>query len=215
MACSARRASSPAISARSTTRSSSPRTRTTPSFSVEELTLPIEVPMDRLSNRLALRSGLARPCPAQRVDRRGPRPGRLPAQGALAPDLVRDAAGLRHPGRGPTAPRPLRANALRPERAAGPPAGRGRRPVRDRLLFARHRRLGHAQHNFKLLRERLLPTTEQTLPTLIHGPRVAAACSTRPWSSGRASSAAPRRSTRTPDATTGRSATPCSWPAAA
>ena len=29
------------------------------SFSVEELTLPIEVPMDRISNRLALRSGLA------------------------------------------------------------------------------------------------------------------------------------------------------------
>ncbi len=56
-----------------------------PGFSVEELTLPIEVPLSRVSNRQALRSGLA----------------------------------------------------------------------------------AHAQLNFKLLRQTLLPTTEQTLPTLI------------------------------------------------
>ena len=71
-----------------------------PNFSVEELTLPIEVPLERVSSRQALRSGLAA-YPAQRVDRGRPRPGRLPAEGALAPDLVRDAAGLRHPRRRP------------------------------------------------------------------------------------------------------------------
>ena len=64
------------------------------------------------------------------------------------------------------------------------------------------------EQNFKLLRERLLPATEQTLPTLIQDLE-GAACSTRRWSSGRASSAAPRRSTRMPAATTGPSVTPC------
>ena len=159
--------------------------------------------------------GPGRLFPAQRFDRGRPRPGRLPAEGALAPDLVRDAAGLRHPGRGSPAPRPLRPHALRPERAHGPAAGRGRRAVRDRLLLAGHRRLGHAQRQLQPPPPKA-PARHRTDPAdPDRGPRRRAACSTTRWSSGRASSAARRRSTRTPAATTGRSATPCSWPAAA
>ena len=118
-------------------------------FSVEELTLPIEVPLERVSTRRALRSGLA--AYAQLNESIAAVRGLdvLPAEGALALDLVRDAAGLRHRGRRSPAPRPLRPHALRPERAHGSAAGRGRRAVRDGLLLARHQRLGHAQRQLQ------------------------------------------------------------------
>ena len=137
-------------------------------FSVEDLTLPIEVPLERVSSRRGLALGPGRLCPAQRVDRGGSRPGRLSAEGALALDLVRNAAGLRHPGRRSPAPRPLRPHALRPERAPGSAAGRGRRAVRDGLSTRPASSAGTrtATTSAPFARSSC-PTTEQTLPTLI------------------------------------------------
>ena len=115
-----------------------------PSFSVEELTLPMEVPMDRVSNRQALRSGLA--AYAQLNESiaavRGLDAYQQKALSLLTSSETQRAFDIQ--AEDPGAPRPLRPDALRAERAPGPAAGRGGRAVRHGLLLARHRRLGHA-----------------------------------------------------------------------
>jgi uncharacterized protein (DUF1501 family) len=137
------------------------------SFSVEELTLPIEVPMRRVSNRLALRSGLA--AHAQLNESIAAVHG-LDAYQQKALSLL-------------TSSETQRAFDIQAE----DPRLRdryGRTPYGQSVLMAR--RLVEAgvrfvtvyyspgivgwdthQDNFKLLRERLLPATEQTVPTLI------------------------------------------------
>jgi hypothetical protein len=138
-----------------------------PSFSVEELTLPLEVPIARVSNRLALRSGLA--AYAQLTESIAAVRG-LDAHQARALSLL-------------TSTETRRAFDIQAE----DPRLRdryGRTPYGQSLLLAR--RLVEAgvrfvtvyyspgivgwdthQDNFRLLRNRLLPATEQTLPTLI------------------------------------------------
>ena len=136
-------------------------------FSVDELTLPIEVPMNRISNRLALRSGLA--AHAQLNESIAAVRG-LDVYQQKALSLL-------------TSSETQRAFDIQDE----DPRLRdryGRTPYGQSVLLAR--RLVEAgvrfvtvyyspgivgwdthQDNFRLLRDRLLPTTEQTLPTLI------------------------------------------------
>ena len=70
--------------------------------------------------------------------------------------------------------------------------------------------------NFHHLKNRLMPPADQGFAALARRPGGSQACSTRRWSSGWASSAAPReRPTAAPAASTGRGATRRRWPAAA
>lgn len=138
-----------------------------PNFSVEELTLPIEVPLERVSNRQALRSGLA--AHARLNDSIAAVRG-LDAYQQKALSLL-------------TSSETQRAFDIQAE----DPKLRdryGRTPYGQSVLMAR--RLVEAgvrfvtvyyspgivgwdthSNNFGLLRDRLLPATEQTLPTLI------------------------------------------------
>jgi hypothetical protein len=138
-----------------------------PDFSVDELTLPLEVPLDRIANRQALRAGLA--AYAQLNDRIAAVRG-LDAYQQKALSLL-------------TSTETRRAFDIHAE----DPRLRdryGRTPYGQSVLLAR--RLVEAgvrfvtvyyspgivgwdthQDNFRLLRDRLLPATEQTLPTLI------------------------------------------------
>ncbi len=138
-----------------------------PSFSVDALTLPIEVPMRRVTDRLALRSGLA--AHARLTDKiaavRGLDTYQQKALSLLtstetqrAFDIHAEDPVLRDRyGRTPYGQSVLLARRL-------VEAG-----VRFVTVYYSPRIVGwdtHAQ-NFKLLRESLLPATEQTLPTLI------------------------------------------------
>jgi hypothetical protein len=138
-----------------------------PDFSVDALTLPIEVPMERVSSRLALRSSLA--AHAQLNDSiaavRGLDTYQQRALSLLTSSETQRAFDIQDEDRG-----------LRDRY--------GRTPYGQSVLLAR--RLVEAgirfvtvyyspgivgwdthQQNFKLLREKLLPATEQTVPTLI------------------------------------------------
>ena len=97
---------------------------------------------------------------------------------------------------------PYRADAnLRPPVPAGPAAGRARRAVRRADLPRRRPRpLGPAQQPEEGTRGQR-PGRRSADRRAAEGPEVAAACSTRRWSSGRASSAA-RRWPRAPTAAT-------------
>ena len=121
-----------------------------PDFAVPELTLLADVSVERLSARQAL----------FRADRRafrarsGPfglrRHGRLPPPGAESVDFRRDAAGAADRRRAGQGARKLRPQHLRPERAAGPAADRGRHADGHDLLGARRQRhLGHARHQLQ------------------------------------------------------------------
>jgi hypothetical protein len=139
-----------------------------PSFSVDALTLPIEVPMQRVTDRLALRSGLA--AHARLTDKiaavRGMDTYQQKALSLLtssetqrAFDIDAEDPGLRDRyGRTPYGQSVLLARRL-------VEAG-----VRFVTVYYSPGIVGWDTHeqNFKLLRERLLPATEQTLPTLIH-----------------------------------------------
>ena len=139
-----------------------------PSFSVDALTLPIEVPMRRVTDRLALRSGLA--AHARLTDKiaavRGMDTYQQKALSLLtssetqrAFDIDAEDPGLRDRyGRTPYGQSVLLARRL-------VEAG-----VRFVTVYYSPGIVGWDTHeqNFKLLRERLLPATEQTLPTLIH-----------------------------------------------
>jgi hypothetical protein len=139
-----------------------------PSFSVDALTLPIEVPMRRVTDRLALRSGLA--AHARLTDKiaavRGMDTYQQKALSLLTSSETQRAFDI-------DAEDPVLRDRY------------GRTPYGQSVLLAR--RLVEAgvrfvtvyyspgivgwdthEQNFKLLRERLLPATEQTLPTLIH-----------------------------------------------
>jgi Protein of unknown function (DUF1501) len=138
-----------------------------PSFSVDALTLPIEVPMRRVTDRLALRSGLA--AHARLTDKiaavRGMDTYQQKALSLLTSSETQRAFDI-------DAEDPVLRDRY------------GRTPYGQSVLLAR--RLVEAgvrfvtvyyspgivgwdthQQNFKLLRESLLPATEQTLPTLI------------------------------------------------
>ena len=139
-----------------------------PSFSVEELTLPLEVPLERVSNRRALRSGLA--AYAQLNESiaavRGLDAYQQKALSLLTSSETQRAFDIQ--AEDPAAPRPLRAHALRAERAHGSAAGRGRRAVRDGLLLARASSAGTpTATTSSSFATGSCPTTEQTLPTLI------------------------------------------------
>ena len=103
---------------------------------------------------------------------------------------------------------------LRPTVAARTPAGGAGRPVHPGLpRRRRQRRLGRPRRHRDP--RPALPGHRQADRRPDPRPRSSAGCSTRRWSSGRASSAAaPGRRTR-PAATTTRGATPPGWPAAA
>jgi hypothetical protein len=138
-----------------------------PSFSVDALTLPIEVPMRRVTDRLALRSGLA--AHARLTDKiaavRGLDTYQQKALSLLtssetqrAFDVDAEDPGLRDRyGRTPYGQSVLLARRL-------VEAG-----VRFVTVYYSPGIVGWDTHqqNFKLLRESLLPATEQTLPTLI------------------------------------------------
>jgi hypothetical protein len=138
-----------------------------PSFSVDALTLPIEVPMRRVTDRLALRSGLA--AHARLTDKiaavRGLDTYQQKALSLMTSSETQRAFDI-------DAEDPVLRDRY------------GRTPYGQSVLLAR--RLVEAgvrfvtvyyspgivgwdthEQNFKLLRERLLPATEQTLPTLI------------------------------------------------
>ena len=138
-----------------------------PHFSVDALTLPIEVPMRRVADRLALRSGLA--AHARLTDKiaavRGLNTFQQKALSLLTSSETQRAFDI-------DAEDPVLRDRY------------GRTPYGQSVLLAR--RLVEAgvrfvtvyyspgivgwdthEQNFKLLRERLLPATEQTLPTLI------------------------------------------------
>ena len=138
-----------------------------PRFSVEELTLPIEVPLSRVTNRQALRSGLA--AHAQLNESIAAVRG-LDSYQQKALSLLTSSETQRAFNISTEDPR------LRDRY--------GRTPYGQSVLMAR--RLVEAgvrfvtvfyspgivgwdshQDNFKLLRQSLLPMTEQTLPTLI------------------------------------------------
>ena len=139
-----------------------------PSFSVDALTLPIEVPMGRVTDRLALRSGLA--AHARLTDKIAAVRGMdIYQQKALslltssetqrAFDIQAEDPRLRDRyGRTPYGQSVLLARRLLVE------AG-----VRFVTVYYSPGIVGWDTHeqNFKLLRERLLPATEQTVPTLI------------------------------------------------
>jgi hypothetical protein len=138
-----------------------------PRFSVDALTLPIEVPMQRVTDRLALRSGLA--AHARLTDKiaavRGLDTYQHKALSLLtssetqrAFDIHAEDPGLRDRyGRTPYGQSVLLARRL-------VEAG-----VRFVTVYYSPGIVGWDTHqdNFKLLREKLLPATEQTLPTLI------------------------------------------------
>ena len=139
-----------------------------PSFSVDALTMPIEVPMRRVTDRLALRSGLA--AHARLTDKiaavRGMDTYQQKALSLMTSSETQRAFDI-------DAEDPVLRDRY------------GRTPYGQSVLLAR--RLVEAgvrfvtvyyspgivgwdthEQNFKLLRESLLPATEQTLPTLIH-----------------------------------------------
>ena len=94
----------------------------------------------------------------------------------------------------------LRHHAVRPGRAGGPPAGRGRRPLRHR----QPRRLGHARPDLQRPQD---PPAAAARPDAVgpdRGPRRPRHARQHDRLCAPASSAARRRSTRTPAATTGR-----------
>jgi hypothetical protein len=138
-----------------------------PSFSVDALTLPIEVPMRRVADRLALRSGLA--AHARLTDKIAAVAGLdtyqqkalsllTSSETQRAFDIHAEDPGLRDRyGRTPYGQSVLLARRL-------VEAG-----VRFVTVYYSPGIVGWDTHeqNFKLLRERLLPATEQTLPTLI------------------------------------------------
>ncbi len=138
-----------------------------PRFSVEELTLPIEVPLERVANRQALRSGLA--AHAQLTQSiaavRGLDAYQQKALSLLTSSETRRAFDIKAEdprlrdryGRTPYGQSVLMARRL-------VEAG-----VRFVTVFYSPGIVGWDTHsdNFKLLRSSLLPTTETTLPTLI------------------------------------------------
>ena len=184
-----------------------------PDFRVEGLGLPDGITADRLGGRRALRDRIDRapgsPGPA-------PAPGTATATGARLAPLGRGRRRLPDRSRGPAAPRPLRAEHPRPVPAAGPPPDRGGRPAGDGQLARRPQNFWDTHgDNFNQLKNRLMPPADRGSPPC-STTWTPAACSTRRWSSGSASSAASRRSPRaTPAASTGRTATAPSWPAPA
>ena len=164
-----------------------------------------------------------RPAPprrgARRRERAPARPERrLHREGLRAVAFGGGAKGIR-PGRGgPAAPRPIRPHQAGPVDAPGPPAGRGRRPVRHGLRRPAQR----PARQLGLARGQLPPP--QGRPAAAGRPGVRGAdrrpdrarparrdAGHRRW----ASSAGRPGSTRPPVATTGRIATASSWPAAA
>lgn len=138
-----------------------------PDFSVDELTLPLEVPMGRVANRVALRSGLAAYARlGESISAvRGMDAYQQKALSLLtssetrrAFDLQDEDPGLRDRyGRTPYGQSVLLARRL-------VEAG-----VRFVTVYYSPGIVGWDTHkdNFRLLRDRLLPRTEQTLPTLI------------------------------------------------
>ena len=137
-------------------------------------------------------------------------------------------AGVRPVARAAAGPRALRHEHPRPVGAAGPPAGRGRRAAGHGLLaerrhHQRQRLLGHAQPQLHRPEDTPLPGDRPGVLRPARRPRAARACSTRRWSSGPARWAARRGSASAwsagpgpagTAATTGRTASPASWPAA-
>jgi hypothetical protein len=138
-----------------------------PNFSVEELTLPIEVPLERVSSRQALRSGLAAYsrlgeaiAAVRGLDAYQQRALSLltSSETQKAFDIHSEDPRLRDRyGRTPYGQSLLLARRLI---EAG---------VRFVTVFYSPGIVGWDTHtnNFRLLREKLLPATDQTLPTLI------------------------------------------------
>ena len=102
---------------------------------------------------------------ARQAGRPGRRARRLPPAGARHPPLRQDEEGVRpRRRRRPSVRDALRHDAVRPGRAGGPPAGRGRRPLRHH----QPRRLGHAQPELqRASRPACCRTLDQTLSALI------------------------------------------------
>ncbi|MEW4571483.1 DUF1501 domain-containing protein [Tautonia sp. JC769] len=138
-----------------------------PEFSVEELTLPIEVPLERVSNRQALRSGLAAYSQLSEsiaavhgLDAYQQKALSLltSSETKKAFDIQAEDPRLRERyGRTPYGQSVLMARRLIES------------GVRFVTVFYSPGIVGWDTHsnNFGLLRDKLLPTTEQTLPTLI------------------------------------------------
>ena len=142
--------------------------------------------------------------------------GRLPGPGARRPGLGRGPGGLPGRARRPQDPRPLRPAHPRPVPPPGPSAGRGgRRPGHGQLARRRPELLGHPRRQLQPAQERPDAPGRPGASPPCSTTWTPAACSTRPWSSGPASSAGPRGSPPpTPAASTGRGATRWPWPAA-
>ena len=108
------------------TRSSSSPTRTTRSSGSGTSTLPGGLTLDRLEDRRRDARGDGRPAPRRRPEARATStPTTQRAFDMLTGQAV--AAAFDIAAEPAAAPRPLRPAHLRPERPAGPPAGRGRR----------------------------------------------------------------------------------------
>ena len=169
--------------------------------------LPIEVPLERVSSRRALRSGLAAHSELNQsiAAVRGLDAYQQKALSLLTSSETQRAFDI--DAEDPAAPRPLRPDVLRPERAHGPAAGRGRRAIRHGLLFSGHQWLGHSQRQLQHAPREAAARHRSDDADLDRGPRTRADCSTRRWSSGPARWVAHRRSTRPPDASTGRNVT--------
>ena len=118
-----------------------------PDFSVPDVLPPLSVAAGPPGQPQGLLEGLDRFQKARRGEgqpaRRDGR--RVPAEGVRADDLAGSQEGVRHRGRAGEAPRRLRPALARPVLPDGPPARRGRRPVRDH----RPLELGHARRQLR------------------------------------------------------------------
>ena len=117
-----------------------------PDFGMPELGLPADVSPDALRGPQAPVGRPGRGADGDRARPTAPGHGRLPGQGVRPAHLARHPAGLPARPRAPEGPRRLRPQHLRPERAAGAPADRGRHARRLHLVGPRRQRhLGHAR----------------------------------------------------------------------
>ena len=151
-----------------------------------------------------------RPLRQEGEERRPGGDGHLLPAGLQPDQLAEGPRGVQHRRRARQDPRRVRPQRRRPADADGPPAGRGRRPVRHRSV----RRLGHARRDRQRHAEpdaRLRPGVRRP------DPRPRPDRPARPDARHGLQRVRPhaRRSTRTPAATTGRRSSASSWPAAA